>query len=146
MGQFHLRLGMGGAGSLGKDVEDEVGPVEHLGLGQGLAEVAELGRAQLVVEDEQVDVILLDVRRNLLELAFSNEGAHIGTVQGLRERPDGLCVRRPGEEFEFIEVFGQKFTGLIAGGEAYEDGAFGIPILAGEGFLQHLVAEAFYIA
>ncbi len=69
LGQFHLGLCVSRRGPLGKNVEDEVGPVEHLSLGNLLFDVAELNGTEFIVEDDHVDVLFLDEFLDLLELA-----------------------------------------------------------------------------
>lgn len=135
--QFHLRLGVSRAGALGEDVQDKVRPVQDLGLRQGLAQVAKLGRAELVIEDEQVDVVLFDVLRDFLKLPLAHKGSDVGVVQRLGERADGFRMGCSGQEFEFIEVFGQQLSGLVPGNETDQNRPLGLAVFSCKGLLQH---------
>src|SRR5690606_2098766 len=56
LGQLDLELGLAGAGAAGKDIEDELAAVEHPAA-HDLLELANLRRAELVVEHNQVGLV-----------------------------------------------------------------------------------------
>ena len=87
--QLHLGAGGGRLGALGEYVEDEAGSVEHLHL-QLLLYVGHLLGAELVVEDNQRDLVLLDVCLELFELALADVCARVGVVEALCHAADGL--------------------------------------------------------
>ena len=131
LGQFYLRFGMRSSGALGKDVEDQVGPVQDLGFGQGLTEVSQLRRTQLIIEYEQVDVVLFDVFRDFLEFALADKGSNVGVVQALREGLNGLSIGGARQKLQFIEVLCKQRARLVTGGQAHQDGPFGFAIFSG---------------
>src|SRR5690606_28463163 len=55
LGQLDLNLALPRAGSLSEDVEDELCPVDDPHL-EGALDIARLGRRELVVEDDKVDM------------------------------------------------------------------------------------------
>ena len=66
--EFDLELADVRARALGEDVEYEAGPVDDAAAERAL-EVALLGGAQRVVEDDQLGAVLLHGRTDLLELS-----------------------------------------------------------------------------
>jgi anaerobic magnesium-protoporphyrin IX monomethyl ester cyclase len=83
-------------GAPGKDVEDHLGAVDDLQLG-GIGDRADLGGAQLVVEDEQVRVHLQrpDDEIGKFSLADQKPRVHLGTV--LDDRVEDLDARSAAE-------------------------------------------------
>ena len=75
----------------GEDVEDHLGAVDHLDL-ELLLEVARLGRAQVVVEDDDVGLLGLDDRLELLDLARADVGGDVD----LRAASAAGCPPRAG--------------------------------------------------
>ena len=66
--QLHLQLALAGAGVAGKNVEDELGAVEHAARQRGL-EVAKLCGRKVVIEEDQVGLGGGGYAGNLLNLA-----------------------------------------------------------------------------
>ena len=79
LGQFDLQAGLDGAGPAGEDVEDQLAAVEDLDLGR-LFQIADLGRRQIVVEDDHVGIVGLDLLLQLFELALADVGAGIDVL------------------------------------------------------------------
>ena len=122
--QLDLRLGDGGAGALGEDVEDEGGAVEDTAV-HLLLEVAELRGRELVVEDHEVGVEGLPVFAHLLQFAAADVGAGVGAVEAL---DDLLQADAPGgveEEGQFGEVLLGALHRHPCGTHGHEDGLLG---------------------
>jgi len=68
LGQLHLQPAFVGAGVGGEDVQDQLAAVEDLAP-RGLLEVADLRRAEVVVEDDDVDVVEIRPPGDFLRLA-----------------------------------------------------------------------------
>ena len=66
--QLDLEVGLVGPRPGGEDVEDDLGPVDHLDA-QELLQVPRLGGAEVVVEDDEVGLVRLDQLLQLLDLA-----------------------------------------------------------------------------
>ena len=81
LGELHLDLPLPAVGALGEDVEDHLGAVDDLHLGE-IGDRADLGGAQLVVEDEQVRPHLERPDDEVGELPPADEiaGVHLGAA------------------------------------------------------------------
>jgi len=77
--QFDLQLAFPGAGVLGKDIEDELGAVNHAGVEDTL-DVALLRSGQIVIEENQVGGNRGRCSRNLFQLSFADQSCGIGPV------------------------------------------------------------------
>ena len=75
LGEFNLDLALIAAGSLGEDVQDELGAVDHRRV-HVIGEIALLGWGQLIIEDD--DAVLIQHFSDLESLAASDEGARFG--------------------------------------------------------------------
>src|SRR5438874_4901804 len=80
---LHLQAALLGAGALSKDVENQLGAVDHLDIELAL-EVALLARGQFLVEDQQVEIGLVFQRVQFLDLALSQEERGIRFWAALR--------------------------------------------------------------
>ena len=83
LGQFDSQSGLTRLRSAGEDVEDQLGPVEHLHAG-GLFEVARLAGRQVVVEDDHIGLGRLDEGGQLDDLAASHIGGRVRHLPALR--------------------------------------------------------------
>jgi hypothetical protein len=88
-GQLDLCLAFGAAGVLGEDVEDDGSAVDRRPP-EELLEVAMLGRAQLVVEDDGVGIEAAAQRGDLLRLALADEGGRVGRIATLHDTTDDI--------------------------------------------------------
>jgi hypothetical protein len=72
-GELDLQLALVAAGALGEDLQDEVGAVIDPNLraafGEGALEVADLGRGEVVVEDDGAGVVQAAGAFQFLDLA-----------------------------------------------------------------------------
>ncbi len=102
LGQLDLEAAFAGAGASGEDVEDEGGAVEDFS-GEGVFQVALLGRAELVVEDDEGVVELGALGLQLGELALADVGGGIGASELLDGAADDAGAGGVGEEGELIE-------------------------------------------
>jgi len=81
--RFDLQPPFLGARALGKDVQDQLGPVDHLDV-ELFLQVALLPRGQLLVEDQQVEVRFMLERTERLPLALPDEERGVGVLPPLR--------------------------------------------------------------
>ena len=106
--EFHLQLALAAAGARGENVEDQHGAVHHAHAA-GVLHVADLRGAELAVEDQQIDLVGLAVRRDLLEHAGADAGGRVRRGPFLRHSAERL---RPGAARELIEL-GERGLGVV---------------------------------
>ena len=120
LGELHLDLPLPAVGALGEDVEDHLGAVDDLHLGE-VGDRADLGGGQLVVEDEQVRPHLERPDDEVGELSPADEkaGVHLGTV--LDDRVEDLDAGGAAE----LPKLGQRGLAVEKGFRLHpdEDGA-----------------------
>ena len=92
-GQLDLGLALLAGGVLGEDVEDHRGAVDGRAA-EDLLEVALLGRAELVVEDDGVAVDRLRRVAQLLGLALADVGGRVGRLAALHDAVDHVGAGR----------------------------------------------------
>ena len=76
LGQFHLQLGLLGLCPGRENIEDQLAAVHHLGLDH-LLQLADLGRRQVVVKDDDIRLIASDPLSKLKDLALADVGGRI---------------------------------------------------------------------
>ena len=101
--QLYLGAGIARLRTSSKDVQDQVGSVQHPFL-QELLDVPKLRWAQFVVEDGEIHLMLQHVLLNLTEFSGANKSLGIGNINLLREALQSLSARCQGQKFEFIQV------------------------------------------
>ena len=74
MGELDLQAALAGPRAPPEDLQDEPGPIHHLGV-PGLLEIALLDRRHGVVDDDQSAVLRLDEPLYLVDLAGAEQGA-----------------------------------------------------------------------
>ena len=124
LGQLHLGAGVGRACTLGEDVENEAGAVEHFYF-QLFFYVGHLLRSQIVVEYGHGYIVVLGVLAYLLQFARSHECARVGAVHFLCELTHRHSPRCVGQKFKFVEIFIGASLVLGRCDKSYEYGAFG---------------------
>lgn len=72
--QFDLCFGIGRSSPLCENFEDQAGAVVYL-AGKNLIEVADLRRAQLIVENHEIHFVLFDIGSDFGQFPFSHEGS-----------------------------------------------------------------------
>ena len=102
LGQFHGEPCLVGAGAGREDVENHLRTVEHLGLDFAF-EVADLGRGEIVVEDDDVGIVVFDEHRHFGDLAAPEVGGLVGPFASLRHLRDHLRAGRLSEAAELVE-------------------------------------------
>ena len=103
LSQFYLSLGVGGAGPLRKNIQNQSGAVYHTAAGLFLY-VAHLGRTQLIVKNDVVDTVLLYIFLNLCQFAAPKVSPGIWMVQPLGKALFHLNVGRGGKEHKFVQI------------------------------------------
>ena len=120
LGQLNLEFGLLGLGPRGEDIEDQLAAVHHLDA-NGLLQLANLGRRQVVVEDDDVGFEALDALSKLLGLAFADVGGRMDGAQLLLEPVHHHRAGTFGQRGQFRQVVP---TIRASQNRAYEDGAF----------------------
>ena len=105
--QLDLQLAFAGARVAGKDVQNELRPVENPAGKLGL-EVAQLGRRQVVVEEHQVGLGRGDDPGNLLDFARADQRGRIGMGTALQDLGNDY---RAGARDQFAKL-GQRFVSV----------------------------------
>ena len=109
-----------GTGALGKDIEDQAGPVHYPALEQTL-QVALLGRGQGMVEDDDVGIQHLDLGRYLFSLAAADKKFGAGRTAAGGDHPQRID---PGRAHQHLELFQILPLTLITEVDMYQNGLF----------------------
>ena len=102
MSQFHLKLALSRSRAPGEDVEDELRAIHDLAI-EPLAELAQLGWRQLVVEDDDIGVCFRGRLREHVNFAAAEKGGGIGPgpfLQDAKDHAGARSVRQAAELFE----------------------------------------------
>ena len=102
LGQFDRQPGLVRLGPPGENVEDQLRAVEDLYARDPL-EVADLSRAEVVVEDDHVGVAGRRQRGQLFDLAFAEVGRGVGGLAALNQLPDDAGAGRVGQPFKLLQ-------------------------------------------
>jgi len=94
--ELDLKLPLGGDGVLREDVEDQLCPVDDT-RGKGVLERALLYGRELVIDEEHLRPVVAVGRLELLELAFPDVPARVGTRPPLDDLGHRQDARRTGE-------------------------------------------------
>src|SRR5690606_17627280 len=99
--EFDLQLALEGSRSLGEDVEDQTGAIEHA-TAQMTLEIALLHRAQRMVEQHEFGAGRPDRIEDLVGLAGTDEQPRIGAPARTADRGDRLNAGGDRELGEFL--------------------------------------------
>ena len=102
--ELDLELALGADGVLREDVEDQLRAVDDAGL-EGILEQALLGRAELVVDDEDVGGGGPESLLELVQLALADIAARVGTRTVLHDLVHGLDACGARELAQLRELF-----------------------------------------
>ena len=100
--QLHLQLALARAGVLREDVQNQRGAVDDARFSQR-CEIALLGRGDLVVDDDEVEVLLAPQLRQLQGATLADVVRRIGRAQPLCELADDRGASGAGERRQLIE-------------------------------------------
>ena len=89
LGQLHLQATLLRPGTLGEDVQDQAAAVQHLHAAQ-LRQDTDLGRGQVVVEDDHGGLAVLHHALDLLHLALADEAVGVGLFAALQDHAHAL--------------------------------------------------------
>ena len=123
LGELDLEAPLVRLGVLGEDVEDEPAAVDDLDVEQALERLL-LGRAQLIVGDEQVEAGLRLGRHELLRLALADVPVGIDMTAILPLGAHDLGPRRRGEIGQLDERLLGGPAAVIARVDRDKEGAF----------------------
>lgn len=112
---------------LGEDIEDQLGPVDDFDL-RAIGDGADLGRVELLVENDQAGTPMKRQDGKLIQLAAAHEETGVGFPALLQDRVDGADAGRVGQLLEFVK----GRDGLLAssGEDTDQERAFGAGRLA----------------
>ena len=104
MSQFHLHLGVGCLGPLGKDFQDEAGPVDDIAALDGLFDVSLLHPGEFIVEDDVFDLVLAAVLLDFLQFPRADIRRLVRAVQALGEEFIALCAGGFRQELQLFQI------------------------------------------
>ena len=120
LGQFDLKLGLLGLGPRRENVEDQLAAVEHLGLSD-LLQLADLGRGQIVVENDHVGFETSDPLGELKGLALADVGRRIDRTDALLKPVSNNGPGTLGESGQLGQIIGSVRSQQVCG---HQDGTF----------------------
>ncbi len=100
--QFHLQLAFPGARVPRKNVENELGAVDHPPL-DDFFNIALLRGAEIVIEKKNVGIGRSGRARDFFELARADQGCRIGPVAPLQNLADYFCAGTLGQRAQLRE-------------------------------------------
>src|SRR5579863_52555 len=103
--EFDLQLAFAAAGMARKNIENELGTVDHPAL-RVLLNVALLNRRQVAIENNQRSVFGIGLGQNFVELAAANERGRISFVAQLKNGSRDRCASAARE----FDQLGERFA------------------------------------
>ena len=108
--ELDLQLALSSARPAREDVEDELCPIDDLPA-ERLFQIAQLRRAQLVIEDHHARVEFVTRRGQRFDLAAAKEGRRVGPRTVLENTQDDRRPSRSRKACELVErMFGIDLT------------------------------------
>ncbi len=119
LGQFHLQLSFPGAGVAGKNVENELGPVNDPRVHDAF-DIALLRRREIVVEQDYVGGDRRGRSGNFFQLAFADESRRFGAIAMLHELTRDLRARAGGQRSQLVKrLFGTEIRRIRGQGRNF---------------------------
>ena len=112
--QLDLQLALGTARALRKDIEDQVGAINHA-YTDNFLDVTNLDRRELVVKNDQICIVLRHAGSNFLNLPAAGKNSGVGFDAFATNRLRDYCART-GDEFHGFgqPVFEQRIVKIDA--------------------------------
>ena len=104
MSQFHLHLRIGRLGPLGKNLQDQTGPVDDVGTFDDLLDITLLRTGKFIVEDDILNLVLFAIGLDFLKFSRADVGCLVGAVHPLHEH---LVAEGPGgfrQELQLVQI------------------------------------------
>ena len=101
--QLHLRSTLRGASVLGKDIQDDCRAVNRRSP-ESLLEISLLGRAQIVVKNDGINVKDQALLKELGDLPRPKKGRWIGGITALNDLTHHICACRRDKFSQFFEL------------------------------------------
>lgn len=102
--QFHLQLAFAGSRMAGKNIEDQLGSVNHPAL-DDFFYIALLGRTEIVIKQQNVGVHRRGRTRDLFQLARANQRGRIRPITALQNFSHDLGAGAFGQRAQFRQRF-----------------------------------------
>jgi hypothetical protein len=109
LGQFHLQFAFVGAGTLGEDIENESGAIQHAAF-ELLFQVAFLAGRQWMVEENNFCLVLANQLGNFFQLAGTYEETGIDVFQVARNQKHRTGTCRKGKFLKFPGIWAVRLT------------------------------------
>ena len=117
LGQFHLQLAFAASGVPGKNVENELRPVNHAAI-RGSLDVSLLNGRKVAVEDDERSFVRRCFSPDFVQLTASDQCGRIGSFAQLEDGASNLCACAVRQ----LDQFGKGFAALFTCGHAGETG------------------------
>ena len=109
--QLYLQLSFTGAGVTGKDIQDQLGAVDHPRV-HYLLDVALLGGREIVIKQQKIRRHRSRCSCNFLELSLADKCGRVGLVLVLQKFPGDLSAGADGQGMQFFQrFFGAELRG-----------------------------------
>ena len=128
-GQFHLHLGIGGFGPLGKDFQDQAGPVDDRRIFDNAFDITLLHRGELVIKNNIVDLVFLAVLGDFFQFAAADIGGVVGLIDPLDEFFVTHCTGGFRQKLQFVQVFQDRPLVVVRADDSNEDCFFCVMIV-----------------
>ncbi len=103
LGQFHLQLSFAAPGAAGKNIQNQLGPVDHPQVQLAL-EVAQLGGREVVVDDDQIGGGGVGGAPYLVQFASPQQGRRVGLRRPLEQGPHDARPRPHRQLAQFAQA------------------------------------------
>ncbi len=100
--QFHLQLAFPGARAPGENIQDQLGPVQHLHLQRAL-QIALLRGRQIAVENDDAGLVKMNLALELLHLAGADQSGRIRACAALNLAFGDLGAGAQGQSLQLFE-------------------------------------------